>query len=70
MFYKCSSLSCLPDISKWKTHKVTNMISMFNGCLSLSYLPDISKWNTKNNRDKSYIFNKCENLILYKQFRK
>ena len=46
MFYKCSSLSSLPDISKWNTSSVTNMRYMFNGCSSLSSLPDISKWNT------------------------
>ena len=31
MFYECSSLSSLPDISKWDTKNVTNMCSMFEG---------------------------------------
>ena len=45
MFYGCSSLLSLPDISKWNTSNVTNMGYMFFGCSSLSSLPDISKWN-------------------------
>ena len=46
MFYECSSLISLPDISKWDTKNVTNMSYMFNGCSSLISLPDISKWDT------------------------
>ena len=42
MFYGCSSLSSLPDISKWNTSNVTHMSFMFDGCSSLSSLPDIS----------------------------
>jgi len=29
MFYRCSSLSSLPDISNWNTNKVKNMSDMF-----------------------------------------
>ena len=47
MFEEYSSLLSLPDISKWKTNNVNNMISMFSGCRSLKSLPDISKQNTK-----------------------
>ena len=32
IFYGCSSLSSLPDISKWNTNKVTYMSYMFDGC--------------------------------------
>ena len=32
MFYSCSSLQSLPDISKWNTEKVTYMSYMFNCC--------------------------------------
>ena len=35
MFSGCSSLSSLPDISKWNTNNVTTMTSMFDGCSSL-----------------------------------
>ena len=48
MFYECSTLSSLPDISKWNTDKVTDMSYMFFGCSSLSCLPNISKWDTNN----------------------
>ena len=41
MFYKCSSLSSLPDISKWNTSNVTDMRGMFSNCSSLSSLTDI-----------------------------
>ena len=30
MFFGCSSLSSLPDISKWNTNNVTNMNNMFS----------------------------------------
>ena len=32
MFKGCSSLSSLPDISKWNTNNVTDMNNMFSGC--------------------------------------
>ena len=32
MFYGCSSLNNLPDISKWDTKNVTDMSYMFSGC--------------------------------------
>ena len=48
MFYECSSLKSLPDISKWDTKNVTDMSGMFSECSSLNNLPDISKWDTKN----------------------
>ena len=35
MFRYCSSLSSLPDISKWDTNNVTNMNEMFYGCLNI-----------------------------------
>ena len=40
IFYGCSSLSNLPDISKWNTNNVTNMHSMFYGCSKLLNIPD------------------------------
>ena len=48
MFYDCSSLISLPDISKWDTKNVTSMSFMFYGCQSLNSLAAISKWNTNN----------------------
>ena len=43
MFCGCSSLSSLPDISKWNTINVTNMKGMLYRCLSLSSVFDFSK---------------------------
>ena len=54
MFDKCSSLSSLPDISKWNTNNAKNMSDMFYKCSSLSSLPDISKWNTNNVKEMNF----------------
>ena len=62
IFCRCSSLSSLPDISKWNTSNVTNMSGMFLGCSSLSSLPDISKWNTSNVTSMYYMFGGCSSL--------
>ena len=43
MFYECSSLKSLNDISKWNTNKLNNIGGLFYNCLSLKSLPDISK---------------------------
>jgi len=59
MFYECSSLSSLPDISKWNTNNVIDMSYMFSGCTSLSSLPDISKWNTNNVTNMKCMFSGC-----------
>ena len=42
MFYECSSLISLPDISKWNTNKVTDMYNIFYGCLNI-IVPKIIK---------------------------
>ena len=64
IFSGCSSLSSLPDISKWNTNNVTDMYSMFSECSSLSSLPDISKWNTNKVTDMSHMFYYCSSLSL------
>jgi len=63
IFEGCSSLTSLPDISKWNTSKVTNMSHIFEGCSSLTSLPDISKWNTSKVTNMSYMFNECSSLL-------
>ena len=63
MFYKCSSLLSIPDISQWNTHKVKSIYSMLYECSSLISLPDISQWNTKNIDDMGYLFYNCSSLI-------
>jgi len=39
MFFGCSSLNNLPDISKWDTKNVENKSYMFEGCNSLNNIP-------------------------------
>ena len=56
LFSECSSLSSLPDISKWNTNNVIDISELFFNCSSLSSLPDISKWNTNNVIDMSEFF--------------
>ena len=43
MFDGGSSLSNLPDISKWNINNVNDISGIFNECKSLTILPDISK---------------------------
>ena len=62
MFDKCTTLTSLPDISKWNINKFTDMSYMFNNCSSLTSLHDISKWNTKYVTNMSYMFNNCSSL--------
>ena len=43
MFYNCSSLKSLADISNWDTTSVIDMNDMFDNCSSLKSLPKINK---------------------------
>ena len=63
MFFKCSSLISLPDISEWDTSNVTDMSGMFGLCSSLISLPDISKWDTSNVNNMCVMFAFCSSLI-------
>ena len=65
MFYGCSSLLSLPDISEWNTNNITDMSPMFYGYSSLSFLPDISKWNTNNITNMNNIFLDVHHYHLY-----
>jgi len=58
----CSSLTKLPDISKWNTNNVTDMSYLFEKCSKLSSLPDISKWNINNITNMKCLFNECSKL--------
>ena len=57
MFYNCSALRSLPDISKWITKDIPINTEMFEGCNSLESLPDISKWNNYN-LNESFLISK------------
>ena len=63
MFYNCTSLLRLSDISSWNTSKITNMSFMFSGCTSLNFLPDLSKFDTNNLIDINHMFSDCSSLI-------
>ena len=63
IFYGCSSLISIPDISKWDIKNVCNMHDMFNGCSSLISLPDISNWDTNKVTDMAFMFEGCVNLL-------
>ena len=64
MFAGCSSLSSLPDISKWNTNNAINMIGMFYECSSLLSLPDIFKWNTNKVVHHYHLYLIFQNGIL------
>ncbi len=65
MFYSCSSLKSLPDISKWNTKYIKNLNSIFLNCSSLSFIPDISKWKLNNTIKINNIFKGCNSLLIY-----
>ena len=56
MFNECSSLSSLPDISKWNIKNIKDISYMFRECFSLESLPDISKWETNNIENIMFLF--------------
>ena len=62
IFYECSSLIDLPDISNWISIKVNNMSNMFYGCKSLKSLDGISDWFTSNVINMRNIFSGCIKL--------
>ena len=59
MFYECSSLISIDDISNWNTKNINDMSYMFYGCKLLKNLPDISKWDT------SKVENMCNMFVIY-----
>ena len=62
MFYDCTALLNLPDISKLDTSNITSLGDMFAGCSSLVYISDISNWNTSKVRSFSEMFYGCSSL--------
>ena len=62
MFFGCSSLISLPDISKLNTINVTSLKNKFFGCFSLLSIPDISNWDISNVNDISGLFSLCKDI--------
>ena len=63
MFYGCTSLISLPDISKWNTNNVQNFSKLFYGSISLSYTPNLCNWNFLYQDNKINLFIECLSLI-------
>ena len=63
MFYNCSLLISLPDISKWNIDNIRDISYMFYYCSSLKSLPDISEWYTYNVVEAFGIFSNCSFLL-------
>jgi surface protein len=71
MFFSCSKLVSLPDISGWDTQNVKNMTGMFGDCGMLTSLPDLSKWTVNKKTLIMNMFKGCrEDLEIPKKFRK
>ena len=64
IFYECSSLLSIPDISKWNTSNIINMSYLFGKCEKIENIPDISNWNTSNVKYMQGIFMGCKSLKL------
>ena len=64
MFYKCSSLSSLHDISNWNINNAINLNAIFSKCSSLISLPDISKWKAKSLKEMFSLFSDCLSLLF------
>ena len=64
MFYKCSSLLNIDNLSKWNTSNINDMSYMSYECSSLKNISDISKWDTSKVKNMSNMFAKCSSLSL------
>ena len=64
MFYNCTSLMCLTDISNWNTRNVININFMLFNCLSLQNFPNLLKWDISNIKYQESIFNNISDIKL------
>ena len=72
LFYGCSSLSSLPDISKWNTLNVTKINSIFDNCSSLKQRPALFNFDDMSFQEKNKEYEKgilfdstIENSLIY-----
>ena len=63
MFYNCSSLSSIPDISKWNITKINYLSGIFLKCASLISIPDISRWTIQDIKEMYFLFSDCYQLL-------
>ena len=61
MFYHCTALTSVGDLSKWTGSNATDVSNMFNGDSSLKTL-DLSNFNPINVQNFSSMFNGCSGL--------
>ena len=59
LFYRCCSLTTLPDLSKWIINENNDIDEMFLECYNLAFLPDISKWNIND----KHFFGECFSIL-------
>ena len=62
MFYGCSNLSNLKNLSTWNTSSVTRMNQMFNRCNNLKDISALANWNVRNVESMLNMFFYCSNL--------
>ena len=62
LFYLCTYLISIPDISDWDTSNIIDMSYTFACCKSLISFPDLSKWNTRSVKNFNFLFGYCEVL--------
>ena len=62
MFYGCSNLVSLPNLSEWNTYNVEDMGKAFRGCSSLEYISKELPWNTINVKNMESLFYGCTSL--------
>jgi len=62
MFFNCSCLKALPDISNWNLKNVTSIYAMFYNCISLMSLPDITKFDQDKLFDMNWRIYGCNSL--------
>ena len=66
LFYECSSLQWLPEISKLNLNNLKKLDNIFKGCSSLLSFPNIAKWNLLNINDKNNLNNFREESLSNK----
>ena len=63
MFYNCSALQTVSNISCWNKYEICGLANLFYNCSSLKSLPDISEWNINNTQSLRAIFHNCSSLL-------
>ena len=67
MFFNCTFLKSLPDISNWFLKNTTSIYAMFYNCISLLSLPELTQLDKEKIFDMNYHLYGCNSLecLLY-----